>query len=429
MRKASKYKFTSRWNILQLSLLIFPLLPALGGIGLFLILVLSWKQQFQEIISDRLNWGWGLLSIGLILISCFSFKPSEALLGLGNFLPFFALFAAITPLIETPTQLRRIAWILVIPSLPIVILGLGQLFLGWTIPDVLSEIVGWSLRPFGNPPGRMASVFMYANTLAAYLLIVFVLGVGLGIETYQNWRQGKPKQGRVLGLMSTIVTLDAIALILTHSRNAWGILFLSVLAFALYLGWRWLVLALCSATTAILWASFGNLPGQNTLRQIVPAYFWARLSDKLYTDRPIPTLRITQWNFALEMTQQRPLLGWGLRNFTPLYEEQMGVWLGHPHNLFLMLTAETGIPATVLFCVMVGAAIAPAILLLYSSNIGQSDQLILFTFILAFAGCVLFNLFDVTLFDLRVNALGWVLLACIYGVGKKGGELFVAESL
>jgi hypothetical protein len=46
----------------------------------------------------------------------------------------------------------------------------------------------------------------------------------------------------------------------------------------------------------------------------------------------------------------------------------------------------------------------------------HQDKLIFFTYLLGFAGCTLFNLLDVTLFDLRVNTLGWLLLSAICGV-------------
>ena len=128
-------------------------------------------------------------------------------------------------------------------------------------------------------------------------------------------------------------------------------------------------------------------------------------------------MRVTQWKFALWMTQQRPLTGWGLRNFTPLYEAQNQIWIGHPHNLLLMLTAETGIPATLLFFGLVGWILAQAVLILakISTNLSH-DKLILFTYLVAFGGCTLFNTVDVTLFDLRVNTLGWLLLSAIWGV-------------
>ena len=118
-------------------------------------------------------------------------------------------------------------------------------------------------------------------------------------------------------------------------------------------------------------------------------------------------------------------MGWGLRNFTPFYEAKMHLWLGHPHNMLLMLTAETGIPGTVLFCGLIGWVLTQAVLLLgmwsdVAPTVGRyqwhQDRLILFSYLMAFAGCTLFNLLDVTLFDLRVNTLGWLLLAAICGV-------------
>jgi len=120
-------------------------------------------------------------------------------------------------------------------------------------------------------------------------------------------------------------------------------------------------------------------------------------------------------------------MGWGLRNFRPLYEAKMHLGLGHPHNLLLMLTAETGIPATLLFCGLVSWILAQGVLLIRVwSDVAPTaaqekyqwhqDKLIFFTYLLGFAGCTLFNLLDVTLFDLRVNTLGWLLLSAICGV-------------
>jgi len=415
------------WNCAQLGLLLFPLMPALGGVGLALALLGTWKQEYRRIIGHHLNWGLAVWSVWLVITSCFALKPSEAFLGLANFLPFLLFFAALSVLIQTPAQLRQIAWILVIPSLLVVSLGLGQLFLGWVSPAPFQAVFGWVLEAKGNPPGRMASVFMYANILAAYLQIVLILGIGLWIETFQAWQQRWNQfQGTQLLFLSVVVIGNAIALILTNSRNAWGIAFLACLAFALYLGWHWLVVGVTAAAGTILWASFGPNFGRQWLRRrIVPPFFWARLTDQLHSDRPVALMRTTQWQFAWSMTQERPWMGWGLRNFTPVYEAKMHLWLGHPHNMLLMLTAETGIPGTVLFCGLIGWVLAQAVLLLgmwpdVAPTVGRyqwhQDRLILFSYLMAFAGCILFNLLDVTLFDLRVNTLGWLLLAAICGV-------------
>jgi hypothetical protein len=39
-------------------------MPALGGVGLFLALVSTWKQEYRQIIKHPLNWGLAILRIG-----------------------------------------------------------------------------------------------------------------------------------------------------------------------------------------------------------------------------------------------------------------------------------------------------------------------------------------------------------------------------
>lgn len=423
------------WNWALLSLLLFPLWPGGGGVALILIAIATCKQQFHIIVRRPLNWGLAILAGWLVITACFAVRPPDAFLGLANILPYFIVVAGYSTLIQTPAQLRQMAWILIVGAVPVLILGFGQLFWGWAGSDLSQVVLGWVMQPQGNPVGRMASVFMHANTLAGYLQIVFILGLGLWLETYQTLRSHSiypslallgavetkftfvgfsRSPPRSLGFLSVVVMASAIALILTYSRNAWAITVLSCLAFALYQGWRWLVAVVAGVAGSVLGAAFGPQPVQQWLRAIVPAYFWARLTDQLYANRPPAMLRVTQWQFALSMTQQRPWMGWGLRNFTPLYQEQMHVWLGHPHNLFLMLTAETGIPATILLCSLVGWVLARGVLLVASTP-RHHDRVILFSYLVAFGGCTLFNTVDVTLFDLRVNGLGWLLLSAICG--------------
>ncbi len=414
------------WNSLQLGLFLFPWMPTVGTVVVLLAVAGSWKQEYRAIIRRPLNWGLAILSGWLVITCCFANNRTEAFLGLANLLPYFIIFAALSALIQCPAQLRQLARILVVGSLPVIILGFGQLFLGWAVKEPLLTVFGWELVPNGNPPSRMASVFMYANILAFYLQLVFILGLGLWIETFQAWRQHRKKaQGGQLLFLSVAVIGNAIALILTNSRNAWGIAVLACLAFALYLGWRWIVLGVTAAAGTILWASFGPEFGRQPLRSIVPPFFWARLTDQLHPNRPIALMRTTQWQFAWNMIQERPWTGWGLRNFTPLYQAKMQLWLGHPHNLLLMLMAETGIPATLLFCGLVGWVLAQAVLLLrvWSDVVSLEDsahwhqhKLIFFTYLVAFGGCILFNSVDVTLFDMRVNTLGWLILSAICGV-------------
>lgn len=443
------------WNIAQFGLLLLPMSPLLAGISLLFALGGTWKNYPQQIHQSKLNQGFAFLAALLVISATLAADKIAALLGLFNFLPFFAFFAAFTVLIQTPQQLRRMAWILLIGSIPVVIIGFGQLFWGWTGPVKLGLIIDWPIAPMGTPPGRMASVFAYANVLASYFLIPFILGLGLWIEETQALKQRQqiptqqemvrdprdPRIVRVVNLNSTedasqmwmrwlFLTLailgNGIALILTNSRNGWAIALLALIAFALYQGWRWILGVVAAVVTAILGAAFGPNPIQGWLRAIVPAYFWARINDDLFPDRHIGTLRITQWKFAGNMTLEKPLTGWGLRSFPPLYEAQTQVYMGHPHNLFLMLSAETGIPATLLLSGIVAWVLAQGIFLLRNwsiDSVGESkvipffqDRLIFFSYLITFTGCILFHVLDVPLFDSRINILGWLLLAAISGL-------------
>lgn len=403
------------WLGCSISLLILPLFPLMGAIGLLVVSIKIFQAHFDKIIASRLNQALAILAGLLILSSVLAENSEAAWLGLANFLPFFWLFINLRILINQPVKLRQLSWLLILPSFPIVILGLGQLFAAWNTPPILESILGWEIVPQGVPTGRMSSVFIYTNFLAIYLAIAFSLVLGLWLETWQVWRQKfTSKQVYTLLILTLILLADIIGLVLTSSRNAWGLAVISFMAYAVYLGWRWLVYGVTTAATAILWASFVPNFGGRQLRQIVPTFFWARLSDQMY-ERPVETLRITQWQFCWNLIKERPWFGWGLRNFTSLYEAKMGFWFGHPHNLLLMLSAEAGIVATLLLIAIVGVIMTQAVTLLITWSYNDS-KLLFFSYLVAFTCCILFNLFDVTIFDLRVNTINWILLSAISGV-------------
>ena len=413
------------WLIFMISVFIFPLFPALGVAGILFVIIKSGQKNFSEIIASRLNRTLAIISLLFILSSVFAHQPQEAWLGLANFLPFFLLFVTIRSIIKDLTQLRQLSWILILPSLPIVILGLGQLYFGWHSASIVRTILGWNLVAGGEPAGRMSAVFIYTNFLAIYLAIAFSLALGLWLKTWQNWHLKSTRKLTLTWLWLTLIIIaDLSGLILTSSRNAWGLAIISFMAYAIYMGWRWLVYGITGAATAILWASFAPQFGGTKLRAIVPAFFWSRLSDQDY-ERPIETLRITQWQFCLDLIKERPWFGWGLRNFTPLYEAKMNFWFGHPHNLFLMLGAETGIISVLLFIILITSIFLKAVKLMLTWSF-KGSKLIFFSYLLAFSGCVLFNLLDVTIFDLRINTISWILLSAISGVVTEKSKSAIA---
>jgi hypothetical protein len=174
------------WNSLQIGLLVFPLSPFVGAVAIILAALIGWLRQYRAIIRRPLNQGFALLSLLLIITAGFAGNKIDAFLGLFNFVPNFFIFAGLSTLIQTIAQLRQIAWILVIGSVPVVIIGFGQLFLGWALKlQFLWIVLDWAIAPGGEPPARMAAIFMHANIFAAYLSIVFTLSLGLCLEQQQ----------------------------------------------------------------------------------------------------------------------------------------------------------------------------------------------------------------------------------------------------
>ena len=169
------------WATAQVGLFVFFLWPAPGGVLLGFSLLATWWRHLGRIVRQPMMWGWLSLGLWLALTCITAYRPVDAWLGLANFLPFFIFFATYSRLLQTAAQLRHLAWILAAGGVVVVALGLGQL-VGLSTSETMTQILGWRLHAGGNPVTRAASVFMYANILAAYLLVLISLCVGLLID-------------------------------------------------------------------------------------------------------------------------------------------------------------------------------------------------------------------------------------------------------
>ncbi len=434
-------RLQSAWSWARIGFAIFPLLPSVGAVAIFAALVQTCIQSWREIIQHRLNWCFALLAPWLILVSALSYNnpalnysPGDAFLGLFNFLPYLVFFAAYSTLIQSPQQLRQLAWIFLLPAMPVMVIGLMQmtgLSGSLPIPGIPSSSI-WNITAGGSPLGRMSSVFVHANPFAAYLQMVFIFALGLLVDTCDAHVNGRERKVNGLSFARSLdpvwkspafiwtlssLFLCTVCLIFTSSRSAWGVAILSSLVFTIYQGWYWILGGVTAISTIILSAAYAPSPLKQPLRSIVPRYFWARITDEMYPDRAESITRVSQWKFAWKLTQDRPITGWGLQSFGPLYQEQTNVWLGYPHNLLLMLSSNLGIPATLAIVALVGWIFAQSTILLLDFPIQwQSERTIFFTFLIAFAGFIIVNIADVTALDLRLNTHAWLILASLCGL-------------
>ena len=157
-------------NFLKFGVLLFPFSATVGGVGLMIALFSLWQQRFHQIVSERFTWILGVFSFWLIITTLLAFRPILAFQGLPNFLPGILLLAAFPIFFSNLCRLYQFAWWVVLTSIILTGLGFMQIGWGWESPLIFNSL-GIKLLAYGNPDGRMSSLFMYANLSAGFFFI------------------------------------------------------------------------------------------------------------------------------------------------------------------------------------------------------------------------------------------------------------------
>ncbi len=389
------------WVCFQIGLFLLASSALLGGVFLFIALILGSRGR-ERPLADPAN---GVLLVAALLMLIGAAAATSgwlAWVGLGNWLPFFWAFWGYQPYLATAAARRRVALMLVAGTVPVVLTGLGQLWWGWSGPfQALGGAIIWHLEAGGNPPGRLAGLFDYANIAGSWLALAWPFTLAALLQPGLS----RAARATTLAIAAALVA----ALLLTDSRNAWGAL---VVALPLVLGaatWAWLLPLLLLALAIIAAATLPGVPEvlQDPARQLVPEGIWSRLSDLQYSgQRPLAITRLAQWQTALGLIAERPWLGWGAAAFSLIYPQRTGHWHGHPHNIPIDLAVSHGVPAALL---VVGLVLA---LLLRTAQRGMvAGSLFDRAWWASALVLVALHATDIPMYDSRINVAGWVLLA------------------
>jgi hypothetical protein len=389
------------WIWFQVGLVFLASSALVAGVCLLVALILGSRGR-ERPLADPAN---GVLLLAAVLMAIGAAGASSgwlAWVGLGNWLPFFWAFWGFQPYLATPEARRRVGWMLVASTVPVVVTGLGQLWWGWSGPwQVLNGAIIWHLKAGGNPSGRLAGLFDYANIAGGWLAVAWPFTLAGLVQPGLS----RPARALILTMASTV----AAAVLLTDSRNAWGAL---VLALPLVLGvssWSWLLPLLLLVLALVCAATLPGVPEalQHPARQIVPEAIWARLNDLRYSgQRPLAITRLAQWRTAVGLIGERPWLGWGAAAFSLIYPLRTGHWHGHPHNLPIDLALSHGVPVALL---VVGLVLALLIGCAKRGMLtGSGFDRAWWTAALVL---VALHATDIPMYDSRINVAGWVLLA------------------
>jgi O-antigen ligase len=415
---ASAPKLQPIWGLFLAGAIALPY-TTLGAIpvavGLFLII----RLNIPEIRADRLNKVLTCLSLAIVAISLLSVDYLESLVFTVNIFPFFVFFAGYQYLFKHPDALRKLAWVIILASIPIVIMGFSQIWGNWSLDLKASSIQVLDVRKLGMPPGRMASIFYHANALANYLQPISTLGMGLWLDLYPRFkREPKLFAAKFYGL-SCYIVVTLLALVLTSARTGWLTMVLSILAIVIYQKGYAIIAAISLVISLIFGAAYAPDPAKTGLRQIVPSYFWARINDEMYPNRPTADTRESIFQFAGQLIAAKPWSGWGLQTFGNLYRAKTGLYINHPHNLLLSLSYGLGLPITIFLMAVMGYIFYVAIRgFTCLPDRWKSDKSIIFTYIVAAIGMIGMNMTDITIFVLPLNFMFWSILIAVYAIGK-----------
>ena len=404
------------WNWLQ-SVAIFMVIsnvfmPVFASLlALRVLFRYGWKA-----IATPVNQAYFGLSLWMIFTTIIAFNIPTAAGGLANFLPYFFLTAITSYIIRTPTQFIHFLWLLVLSSLMVSGFGVLQAVIDrpdWIFPKVIFD--SYPIPMGFSPDRRIQSFFGHFNETAAYLLMILPIALHFALGKVKSISKSQQ------AIAAIAIALGTCVLILTGSRNAWGLAILGAVALAIYYRQWLLVAGFGIISLVITWGVFGQKfgLGGEAVRSLLPEGFVNRLASTVD-----PSLgayastadRLNVWQFALSLISQHPIQGWGLRNF-PLVAESMGYdlrGLPHEHNLFLAIAVGAGIPALLGFIGIIGWTIWTS---LKSDLIKDSEGMIVVVTI----GVMLFLMsgwLDLVLYEPRLSMVLWLLLGGMYGLTR-----------
>ncbi|MBE9079590.1 O-antigen ligase family protein [Romeria aff. gracilis LEGE 07310] len=395
-------------------LVLLPFMPLVSMVWLGSLMLITCYQRAGLILKFLWRQGLIALAVALVASAAFAYDRADAFLQLANFLPFFVLFAVLATLPSVQanpwSKLERLAIALTAASVPISLSALVEYILKF--PSIFPYAKTWPgiAWMFDDDFGHRAySVIGHPNILSQYLILI--LGLALGLLVQASWRPGSGAMASRRGWLSGAISLCLVGIFCTGSRN--GLLIALVqLAIAGYLlrRRRWVLIISGTSAIALLTAAvrfgIGGRP----------------LSLALVTQDP----RLQIWQMALDLTRQRPWLGWGLGGFDQLYREQAIAHIPgypniyHAHNVWLFLASETGLPVMLGLSLLVGLICYRGVKTVWLGSLQAEQKAVLLSYLLAFGGAILFGCFDVVFFDARVNVLNWTILAAIYHLSQSG---------
>jgi len=241
----------------------------------------------------------------------------------------FIVFVAFSAMIKDGKMARRVAMYMVMGTMIVLMLGLSEWFDKHGLSSIeKSRLLGPQIQP---------------NDFGAFIVYSGAPMIGLFLVYYRSWQ--------AWGLTPYFLIMLRV-LLGTFSRGAVLGLAAAGLAATYVRSKLFLVLALAASLIVVL-----------VYPQILPESIRARFgqseNQSLHVDKNNDASidsRYILWEAAREMTWESPFFGKGFKMFQVLKDDYTDIPVreADTHNMFLWISSQMGIPALLLFCLIMG---------------------------------------------------------------------------
>lgn len=347
----------------------FPAIPALIAMPLLAVTLASWLMRGASRRAIRLHTGSTLVPLAVFIgAAALSLVGGVELQSYGlpellKWLQILALFWMVADHIDA----RRAAWLaggLLAIGVFQAGMGLWQFGLRGTGPDHFSILGGRFYRAYGT--------FEQPNPYAGYLGLVFALGLGMlavflvrSLEMRGSDTRNEPKDYRIAGLLLLSSGVVGAALVASWSRGAWLGMAAAILVTIAALPRRaWLSLGLVALVVVVtLGLDVTGLMPASVSARLTGFTQYTQIEDvrgvSVNPANYAVVERLAHWQAALGMWRANLWGGVGFGDYEPAYPDyrlmNWPVALGHAHNYYLNIGAETGIIGLAAYLLFWGA--------------------------------------------------------------------------
>jgi O-antigen ligase len=309
------------------------------------LLAAAWAMQHAVRLRSRVRWpALSAPLVAFLLVAACSLLAAPSLtLALKELVKWVEVLVVVVIVHNeaTPKRSQRIVFCLLLAAAAQALLGVYQ-FVTASGPQGFA-LLGRYVRAFGT--------FEQPNPFAGYLGAAAPLPLALAL----GWLRGRGKAYAASEWTIGWLALGALPLLaagigMSWSRGGWLAFAAATLVVCALQSRAWALATGGALALVLLATALGLVPDAilGRLTSFVPFVGVADISGIEVTDANYASLeRLAHWQSALHMWRDHPWFGVGFGNYSAVYAEYaLPKWpyaLGHAHNYYLNIAAETGL--------------------------------------------------------------------------------------